>query len=103
MNALLARALYQLRPSTTATTGGTVLEWGSTSIDQDTGTTFYPVTYDPPPMRGDEWVKVDRSRQALAEAVKRDRRKRPDPPAAVARCGFAQAARLPCYRGTRTR
>lgn len=56
-----------------------------------------PELDDPPPA----WA--NRSRDAHAELVARSRARRPDPPAVGARRGFAQMARLPCYRSTRVR
>lgn len=46
--------------------------------------------------------KRARSRRALAEAVSRARQQQPRPPK-QGRHGFAQACRLPCYRGVRSR
>lgn len=45
--------------------------------------------------------KRARSRQAHAEAIFRGRQQTPQP--ATGRHGFAQACRLPCYRGVRRR
>lgn len=59
-----------------------------------------------PPEAAFEWWAREAKRQAALDGVQHarvERARKPDPPSIRARHGYQQLARLPCYRGVRTR
>lgn len=84
--------------TTTASTTATI-----TYSTRTTATTYVRIVPDLPKSFWNEPPNVVRTREALDWMVRRSREKSPPPLTAKARHGYQELARIPCYRGVRTR
>lgn len=83
----------------TTITTAYVPDWGPAD---STVTLYIP---GPPEAAFERWAR-EAKRQAALDGVQHargERERKPDPPSIRARHGYQQLARVPCYRGVRTR